>query len=261
MVQPHSFLWHYLWVGPHALLVGLAFLTWRRGLHKLFPAFYCYLVYEAIQGLTLYALDRLPSVSDAAYWRADIAGLFIEGLVKLAVIWELFSHLVHHRPSVAKLGTRLIICTGAALVALAAATASHAPISTYPLPSHASVLNEVIYIIESGLLLFIFLFAAHHHLIWERRDFGIALGLSVSACFGVFAVYANEVFFKERYLLDFLNMGTYHACVVLWFYYLLSPVRPLTDRAENGASSRKPNGPIDPAIHRLRPAWLALLEG
>jgi hypothetical protein len=28
---------------------------------------------------------------------------------------------------------------------------------------------------------------------------------------------------RERTLLDFLNMATYHICVLIWLYYLLSP--------------------------------------
>lgn len=32
MLQPHSFLWHYLWAGSDVLLLALAVLTWRRGL-------------------------------------------------------------------------------------------------------------------------------------------------------------------------------------------------------------------------------------
>ena len=263
MLQPHSFLWHYLWVGPHVLLVVLAVLAWRRGLHKFFPAFLFYLVYEALQGLTLYVLDRLPSVSGDNYWRADIASLFIEGLVKLAVIGELFSHLVRPRPSVARLGSRLIVCTGAVLVALAVEAAAHAPIANYAILSHAHILEEVIYITESGLLLFIFLFAAYHHLIWDRTGFGIALGLSISACvgLGVFATCANGALFKGRYLLDFLDMGTYHACVLIWFYYLLPSVRPLAASTESAASVKKANAPTHPAARRLRPAWLlALLQ-
>jgi hypothetical protein len=225
MPSPHPFLWHYLWVAPHILLIVLAVLTWRRKICKLSPAFFAYLVFEAIQGLTLYVMDRLPSVSDNAYWRADIVSLFIEALVKLAVIWELYSHLVRPRPSVVRLGTRLIVCAGTVLAALAAVAAEYAPIANYAIVSHAQILEEAIYIIESGLLLFTFLFAAYQHLTWDRRDFGIALGLGISACvgLGVIAIYANRIFFAGRYLLDFLNAGTYHLCVLIWFYYLLSP--------------------------------------
>jgi hypothetical protein len=260
MPSPHPFLWHYLWVGPHILLMVLAVLTWRRKIFTLSPAFLAYLVFEAIQGLTLYVMDRLPSVSDDAYWRADIASLLIEALVKLAVIRELYSHLVRPRPSVARLGTRLIACTVTVLVALAAVAAADAPIADYAIISHAQILEEAIYIIESGLLLLIFLFAAYQHLIWDRRDFGIALGLGISACvgLGIIAIYANRIFFTGRYLLDFLNAGTYHVCVLIWFYYLLSP-GSRSPASVNGHSFPQPKTDESNStpIRRVRPAWLA----
>jgi hypothetical protein len=230
MLYPHSLLWHYLWVGPDFLLAILAILVWRRGLHKVFPAFFVYLVFEATQRLNLYVIDRLPSMSDDTYWRADIIAMVIETFVKLAVIRELFSDLIRSRPSLAGMGNRLIIGTGAVLVALAIVAAACAPVMRYALLSHANILEQTIYLVEAGLLLFIFLFAARFRLDWDRRYFGIALGLSISACvgLGVSAINANKGFFEKHYLLDLFNMATYHVCVLIWFYYLLSPAWPRT---------------------------------
>ena len=82
-------------------------------------------------------------------------------------------------------------------------------------------------LIESGLLVFIFLFAAYFRLRPTRLVFGIALGLAISACvhLATWAISANGG------LPDFRTIGprfhrtwrTYHACVLIWFYYLLVP--------------------------------------
>jgi len=187
-----------------------------------------YLVFEAIQGLTLWVLDVTPVVSADAYWRANIVGMGIESLVKLAVIWELFSHLVRQRPEVSRQGNWLIGCTALMLMFIAALAAVHAPIANYAILSRAWIFEQTIYLVQAGILLFMFLFAGSLHLAWDRRDFGIALGLSISACvgLGVFAICANGIFFNKRYLLDFLIMATYHACVVMWYYCLLVPIGP-----------------------------------
>ena len=178
MLYPHSLLWHYLWLGPGFLLLGLALLSWRRGLHRIVPAFFSYLIFEAIYASTLWALDVSPAVSNDTYWRSDITALSIESLVKLAVIREIFSHLVRQRPAIAKQGTLLITCAGICLVALAVVAAVHAPIAPYAILSYSWILEQTIYLIETGLLLFIFIFAAYFHLAWDRMLFGIALGLS-----------------------------------------------------------------------------------
>ncbi len=99
--------------------------------------------------------------------------------------------------------------------------------------SHAHILDQTIYLIECGLLLFIFLFAAYFKLGWNNASFGIALGLGISACvhLATWAVMANGGMMDKRHLLDFLNMATYHICVLIWFYYLLVPRKVVTTSA------------------------------
>jgi hypothetical protein len=224
MLHPHSLLWHYLWVGPDLLLLCLAFMSWHRGLHRLFPAFFFYLVFEAIYGLALWTLDVTPAVSNDVYWRSDIVGLAIESLVKIAVFRELFSELARQRPDANRIGRFVAVCALLILATLAVMSANHAPILHYRLVSYADILEQTIYLLEAGFLLFMFLFAASLRLTWERRNFGIALGLSVSSCVGLgaFAIFSNISFFKQGNLLNFVIMGSYHACVLIWTYYLLS---------------------------------------
>jgi len=59
-----------------------------------------------------------------------------------------------------------------------------------------------------------------------RPVFGIALGLGISACvhLGTWAILANGGLpVSKRSAFDFLNMATYHVCVLIWFYYVLVP--------------------------------------
>src|ERR1700733_5747104 len=150
MLYPHSLLWHYLWVGPDLILVGLAFLTWRRGLHRLFPAFFAYLIFEAVQGLTMWVMDVSTSVvSDDEYWRSRILVLVLEAFVKLAVVWELFSHILRQRLALVESGRRLFIYAGAVLLALAATTAMRAPVLHYAILSYARIIAQSVYLIEA----------------------------------------------------------------------------------------------------------------
>jgi hypothetical protein len=131
MLYPHSLLWHYLWLGPGFLLLGLAFISWRRGLHRIFPAFFAYLLFEGIQDLTLCVLDVAPRVTPLSYWRSVVVGLVIESVVKVFVVWELFARLTRQRPDVAGLGRRLIFCAGAILALLATMASLRAYIGTF----------------------------------------------------------------------------------------------------------------------------------
>jgi hypothetical protein len=235
MLQPHSLLWHYLWLGPQVLQAVLAAFLWRRGMHKLFPFFLAYLTFGAIEQFTLYGMDVLPSVSTEAFWRAFWAGAIIEGAIKFGVIGELFFHLLRSRPAIAKLGRRLISGAGAGLVLLAVAAAAYTPIVHRPLISisRAHILLQSSYVIDCGLALFLFLFAAHFKLIWNHRAFGIALGFGIVWCehMAAWALSASGAWLDKSYLLDFLNMATQHVCVLIWCYFLLVPEKVATTSA------------------------------
>jgi hypothetical protein len=232
MLQAHSLLWHYLWVAPNLLLLALGVLIWRREIHKQFPVFLLFSLVIGIEQLVVYAADAIPSVGAITFWRVVWVGLLIEALIKFALIGEIFGRVFGEYPSLAKLGKLLISGTGVVLVFLATVVAAYTPRNnTYWIVSGAHVLEQTIYMIECGLILFLFLFAAYFKLRWNRAAFGIALGLGISACvhLSTWALIANGNFSDSyRILLVFLNMATYHVCVLIWFYYLLVPKKSPT---------------------------------
>jgi hypothetical protein len=236
MLRSHSLLWHYLWVGPHLIQAVLAVFLWRRGFHRRFPAFFTYLVFETIEEFALYVMDILPSVSVRTWWLAFSAGLILEGTLKLGVIGELFSHLLASRPPIAKIGVRLITCAGSALLLLAVAAAAYLPMdrTQYIWAYRAHILLQTFYIVEGGLALSLFLFVAYFKLTWNRRALGIALGFGILFCehLAAWSITAGQALPGNRYvLLDFLNMATYHVCVLIWCYYLLVPQKVATTSA------------------------------
>jgi hypothetical protein len=241
MLQSHSFLWHYLWLAPQILQAALVVFLWRRGIHKLFPVFVAYLTFGAIEQFTLYGMDVLPSISSPTFWRAFWLGAIIEGAIKFAVIGELFFHLLRSRPAIARAGRHLISGAGALFLLLAVAAAAYTPIVHRQLISisHAHLLLQSSYVVDCGLVLFLFLFATYFRLNWGHQAFGIALGLSIVWCehMAAWALSASGTWLDKNYLLDFLNMATQHFCVLIWFYFLLvpqkKPVRSAAPLPEN----------------------------
>lgn len=227
MLYAHSPLWHYLWVAPNVLLLVLAFLLWRRSVHKQYPFFVVFAFIGAVEQLTIYAADIIPAIDATTWWRIFWAGLLIEGILKFALVAEIFAHTFDAYASVAKIGKVLIRGVGVALVFTAATAAAFAPgDSRIGIVSGAHLLEQTIFLIETGLLVFIFVFSAYFELRMKRSVFGITLGLAISACvhLATWAYIANVGPSEQtRYLLDFLNMAVYHVCVLIWFYYLLVP--------------------------------------
>lgn len=232
MLQAHSPLWHYLWVAPNVLLLALAFVIWRRQLYRQVPIFWWFAMVVALEQLTIYVADILPSVGPFTWYHIVWVGLLVEALVKFALVGEIFGSVFGQYSSLAKVGKRLISGVGVVLVFLATLVAAFTPKNNSNwIVSGENILEQTVYMIECGLILFLFIFAAYFKLRWSRAAFGIALGLGISACvhLGTWALIANgDVTNLHHIYLVFLNMATYHACVLIWFYYLLVPQKVIT---------------------------------
>jgi hypothetical protein len=240
MLQAHSLLWNYLWVAPNLLLLTLGFFLYKRGLHKQLPAFFVFAILSSLGDMAVFAADVIPSVTAPTFWSIDWLSLLLESFLKFLVIGEVFSRLFNPYAAVSKLGRVLVSGFGGALVLFAAVTAAYArgdsPVR-YIAGFH--LLEQTVFIVESGLIVFLFLFAAYFRLSWDRFSFGVLLGLGISSSgyLAAWAIMTNaDPSNHGRTLLDFLNMAIYHVCVLIWFYYLLlsrkvaaKPVVPLPE--------------------------------
>ncbi len=236
MLQAHSPLWHYLWVGPNVFLLCLGvILVFKRKSRNDLPAFLAFCFLASISELILYAADIIPTVTPEEFWFTDWAAIIVEGIVKFVLIGGIFAFVFDSYSSLARLGRILIRAVGVTLVMTAAVAAALAPKNgSFGIVAGAHLLDQTIYLIESGLLLFIFVFASHFHLSLDRNTFGISLGLGISSCvhLATWAMMANSSLPNStRYYLDFVNMATYHFCVFIWFYCLLVPGRVVAKSA------------------------------
>jgi hypothetical protein len=159
------------------------------------------------------------------------AGVIIEGLVKFAVIGELLRRLLQSRPGLGETGNRLFRCAGVGLALLATLAAVNTnPHNPHWLIGGALLLLQSLYIVQCGLILFVYLFAAYFKLTWERLTSGIALGFAIIFCerLASRAIEVSAALPSNTAYLDFVNMATYHVCVLIWFYYILVPQRVVT---------------------------------
>lgn len=227
MLQAHSFLWNYLWVAPNILLLLLSMLLLKRGFIRVFPGFLAFAILSSLGDIAAFLADIIPSVSPDNFWRVIWAGLLVESLLKFVIVGEIFSRVFNAYPSIGRVGRTLVSGFGALLVLLAAVIAGFAKgDSVVHIVATAHLLEQTVFIIESGLIIFLLIFAAFFHLSWDRLSFGILLGLGISSCehLATWAIIANTSPSEHvRTLFAFLNMATYHAAVLIWFYYLLVP--------------------------------------
>jgi hypothetical protein len=187
---------------------------------------------DAIAQLTIYGADLSPAIGPWTWWKIFWAGVLIEGILKFCLFGEIFARAFQDYDSIARLSKYLITGVGTTLVLAAAILAAYAPQdSRFGIVSGTHLLEQTIYLVESGLVVFVFLFSAYFRLRLARPVFGICIGLAVSGCthLAILATVANAGLpDSTRTTLDFVNMATYHACVLVWFYYLLAHGRSST---------------------------------
>jgi len=232
MFQPHSLLWHYLWVAPNLLLAVLGGILWKRGLHRELRSFFVYVWFQVVQWVVLYPIDLIPSIPAADYWRAYWLYVLLDFVIVSFLISDIFADVFGSYAALARLGKVLIRWGGALLLITATVVAAYAPIDNRVwFVSASHILQEAMYVVVSGLVLMLFAAAAYFRLTWKHATFGIALGLGISACIhlATWAVMANSQLSNSgRALLDLLNMATFHVAVLIWFYYLLVPQKVAT---------------------------------
>jgi hypothetical protein len=108
------------------------------------------------------------------------------------------------------------------------AAAQARPSDYHPLIATSHYLNLADFIIECGLLLFVFLFGAYFRLAWERLAFGIALGRGFAASVQLVTWALMSYLSLSRYQreqIDFVNMAAYHFSILIWYYYVLTTAK------------------------------------
>ncbi len=219
-------IWYYLWVVPHLLQGIILFAMVRRGLHRQFPMFSLYISFEIWQFGVLWTASLSRLHFDGGYFHLYSVGLVLSAAIRFAVIHELFGQLLARYPTLSGPGRLLLRGTTVALLLVAVGVAVSAPGNrTDFLMNVTYALDRIASILQSGLLISLFVFSRYFVLSWRNQVFGIALGLGVlssielaMSAMRLYGVVSGTVF-------DFVIMGTYHCCVLIWIFYHVVPER------------------------------------
>jgi hypothetical protein len=219
--------WNYLLIAPHALLLGVFLLLLRDRAYRRFPAFFLYVIAEVLQFGVLYTILQWPSATGMDYAIAYTSGLAVSTALRFGVIHEIFAEMFRNYPALDRFGKPLIrwVAVGLLLGGLLLAVYTQSSNSTQLL-FVVRVLDRTASILQCGLLLGLFAFSSYLGLSWRSRVFGVALGLGLFASVELIAsAVRSETGFVYNTFLNYLTMGTYHICVLIWGFYLLAPER------------------------------------
>jgi hypothetical protein len=215
------FLYRYLFVAPHVLLIPVAIVMFRKGLHRQFPIFFSYLLYELLYLCVFYPIfSRLVILPTWLY--LDLDQFFRAGdiIFHLGILQELFEAPVKNNDSLRRTGARILKWVTGALVVMASVFIGlQYCTQTHRLPRNYAEI-EALNIATCFLLVFVFLWHRFLGIKMSTFAFGIALGLGLTAGLEpLFQAWKDSAFMQRAFIPDFLLMGTYHCSVLIWLYY------------------------------------------
>lgn len=214
-------LWYYLWIAPHALQVVVLFLIFRRGLLRQYPLFFSYTVSEIFQFCVLFAVYHQNLTLEGAYSRIYSVGLVVSAVLRFGVIYEICLYLFRNYPMLARPGRPLLRAAAVVLLLVSLGLAVATSVQAGDYVRGTQLLDRSVSIFQCGILVLLFVVSRYFGLSWRSQVFGIAMGVGIFASVELAAsAFRTQVGPAQAWYLDYVTLGTYHACVLTWIYYL-----------------------------------------
>jgi hypothetical protein len=225
-MSAHSLQWHLLWLASPALLAAVSAVMLRRGLHRDYPLFFLYAIWQVLFSPALFVLDHLSAVTASQFnvllWIDEVGSMAL----RFAVIYEIFTALFRpYRPLKQVVG----FLTRAGLLGLliaANAIGGWGPSAGYAdrVVGTLFVLNRAVAFIQCGLLVILFVLTWYFNLFWRSYLFGIAAGFGVLSTVQI-VTNSLQAESEQPTAINFVIMGAYNICVLIWTVYFLVPER------------------------------------
>jgi len=214
--------YYVLWLSP-ALLLGIAVVRMLLSkLHREFPIFFAYAVFQAARTAVQFVVYHQDfPLYFYTYW----AGEALSVALGFGVLHEIFTHLFRPYEALQELARLLFRWAAAILILVAVVSAASTPAAdSSRLIAGILVLERSVRVVQCGLLFMLFLFSSYFGLTWRHLVFGIAFGFGLYASVQLSALAARAylgAIGNQTYSL--VTSGAYNIAVLIWVTYLYSP--------------------------------------
>jgi hypothetical protein len=209
-----------LWIAHPVLELSLAGIMFWRRLHRTFPVFFGYIVFQVLNFLVLFPIYR--SERFELYFDAYWISAAISVAIGFKVIHEIFLDMLRPYPNLKDLETLLF--KWAALVMLLVAvvvTLVSQQTNEEPLVQAVIIMQRCVRIIQCGLILFLLFFSRHMGVSRRQLSFGIALGFGSFACVELVGLALVSGGLIHHPTVNLITTPAYTLVILIWIGYAL----------------------------------------
>jgi hypothetical protein len=206
-----------LWLSHPALeLLLAAAMLWRK-LHRKFPIFFAYIIFQLVNFAVVFPIHQWGGYDlyFYSYWIGEIVSLAIG----FKVIHEIFMDVFRPYHTLRDLGTVLFKWATLVMFFVALVVAAASPAGQSPIVQAVVTVQRCVRVIQCGLIMFLLVFSKYLGVSWRQQSFGIALG------FGGFAsveLAGNALYSGEQInssTAAFLYTAAYCGAILVWLGY------------------------------------------
>jgi len=218
-----------LWIPAVVLQTAAAILMLRLKLHRSYAAFFAYTVFNVLRSATLYLILVLMNAKALpyatyfyTYWLLDVISIGLCFLVIYSAFQRVFQNYAWLRKFASTaFGVGVVVLLGVAVTI----TAMSPGTETQRIISAILLLDRSLMLIQAGLIVLLFLFAAVAALPWRTDfSFGIALGFGVIASIELAAATMRAEFGQAgNEIYQFACVAGYNLAVLIWLLYIRAP--------------------------------------
>src|SRR5581483_3499103 len=215
-----------LWTAHPVLQLGVAAILYWRKLHRTFPIFFYYLLFQVLNFCVVFPAYRYGTYQQYfySYWGLQAVSLALG----FKIIHEVFLDVFRPYHALKDLGSVLFKWAALVMMLVAIVVAAASPTTQQgPIVQAVVTVQRCVRVSQCGLILFLLVFSKYLGVTWRSHSFGISLGFGGFAGAELLMIALNASGNASEVSVALVNMVAYNAAVLLWmgYAYLKAPER------------------------------------
>jgi hypothetical protein len=210
-----------LWISQPFIQFAIAFLVFRRRLHKQFPAFFAYFPAQ----IFFFAISFPIHHNSSLYFEVYYASVALNVIFAFKIIHEVFLDVFRPYPALKDLGTALFKWAAMIMILVSVVLVALSPSWNEPVRRTILIVQRCVDVIQCGMVIFLLAFCQSLGVSWKRSSFGIVLGFGLFSGSELFVLALFSGLHIHITTTSMVDMVAYETSLFIWLGYSLAQSR------------------------------------